>query len=203
MDPELQILPAIVFLLLYQEHVRRRRRQRVLDEPINTMGLIMTLAGGGGRPPGSRPPNYRAAVKRPRRVLRVFPWAGGRFQLNRPPAQGKTTFPRGCRLVIEPAEWEGATGATAPVAYFTVCKADSEIHFGALLRGPLPCPCHWHGHGRGPQGPRDPPYRHPVHGGFPAMNWMAVGGVRILMAAERAPQPWRIPMSSGKSAGDR
>ncbi|KAJ1091377.1 hypothetical protein NDU88_004504 [Pleurodeles waltl] len=67
----------------------------------------MTLAGGGGRPPGSRPPNYRAAVKRPQRVLRVFPWAGGRFQLNRPPAQGKTTFPRGCRLVIEPAEWEG------------------------------------------------------------------------------------------------
>ncbi|KAJ1199534.1 hypothetical protein NDU88_003368 [Pleurodeles waltl] len=28
MDPELQILPAIVFLLLYQEHVCRRRRQR-------------------------------------------------------------------------------------------------------------------------------------------------------------------------------
>ncbi|KAJ1084677.1 hypothetical protein NDU88_004823 [Pleurodeles waltl] len=169
----------------------------------NTMGLIMTLAGGGGRAPGCRPPKYRAAVKRPRRVLQVFPWAGGRLLKNSPPAQGKTTFPRGCRLVIEPAEWEGATGAVAPVAYFSVCKADTEILCGALLRGPLPCPCHWHGHGSGPQGPREPPYRHPVHGGFPAMNRMAVGGVRILMAAERAPQPWRIHTSSGKSAGDR
>ncbi|KAJ1139200.1 hypothetical protein NDU88_005575 [Pleurodeles waltl] len=28
MDPELQILPAILFLLLYQEHQRRRRRPR-------------------------------------------------------------------------------------------------------------------------------------------------------------------------------
>ncbi|KAJ1124730.1 hypothetical protein NDU88_003179 [Pleurodeles waltl] len=28
MEPELQILPAIVFLLLYQEHERRQRRPR-------------------------------------------------------------------------------------------------------------------------------------------------------------------------------
>ncbi|KAJ1095915.1 hypothetical protein NDU88_001065 [Pleurodeles waltl] len=66
---------------------------------------------------------------------------------------------------MEPAEWEGATGAVAPVANFSVCKADTEILCGALLRGPLQCPCHWHGHCRGPQGPHDTPYRHPVPGG--------------------------------------
>ncbi|KAJ1197530.1 hypothetical protein NDU88_001387 [Pleurodeles waltl] len=33
MDPELQILPAIVFLLLYQEHERRQRRPRCVSAP--------------------------------------------------------------------------------------------------------------------------------------------------------------------------
>ncbi|KAJ1114634.1 hypothetical protein NDU88_002869 [Pleurodeles waltl] len=85
---------------------------------------------------------------------------------------------------MEPAEWEGATGAVAPVANFTVCNADREIQSGALLRGPLQCPCHWHGHCRGPQGPHDNPYRHPVPGGRTARNRMAVWAVRIPMAAQ-------------------
>ncbi|KAJ1117413.1 hypothetical protein NDU88_005613 [Pleurodeles waltl] len=104
---------------------------------------------------------------------------------------------------MEPAEWEGATGAVAPVANFSACKADTEILRGALLRGPLQCPCHWHGHCRGSQGPRSIPYRHPVPGGRTARNRMAVGGVRIPMAAERAPPPWRILKGSGKSAVHR
>ncbi|KAJ1150445.1 hypothetical protein NDU88_003236 [Pleurodeles waltl] len=80
---------------------------------------------------------------------------------------------------MEPAEWEGATGAVAPVADFSVCTADTEILCGALLRGPLQCPCHWHGHCRGPHGPHDTPYRHPVPGGRTARNRMAVWGVGI------------------------
>ncbi|KAJ1117010.1 hypothetical protein NDU88_005211 [Pleurodeles waltl] len=67
---------------------------------------------------------------------------------DRPPAQGKTPFPRGCRLVIEPAEWDGATGATAPVAYFTVCYADSEILAGPSYGGP----CSAHAIGMGTAG---------------------------------------------------
>ncbi|KAJ1149916.1 hypothetical protein NDU88_002715 [Pleurodeles waltl] len=109
---------------------------------------------------------------------------------------------------MEPAEWEGATGAVAPVANFTVCNADSEIQSGALLRGPLQCPCHWHGHCRGPQGPHDTPYRHPVpgwrygvsespwrrselrrHGGFfwAAENRRETAGFPLLTAAK---PPW-------------
>ncbi|KAJ1206332.1 hypothetical protein NDU88_001739 [Pleurodeles waltl] len=79
-----------------------------------------------------------------------------------------------------------ATGAVAPVAYFTVCAADSEIHLGAPLRGP-----------------RDPPYRHPVPGGRTAGIWMAVGGVGIPSAAQQAAPPWRIQWGGGTLAGDR
>ncbi|KAJ1112518.1 hypothetical protein NDU88_000781 [Pleurodeles waltl] len=78
--------------------------------------------GGRRRPPAEvPPPKYRSAVERPLRVFWDLPWAGGRPPKGCPPAHCKSTFPLRCRLRIEPAEWEGATGAVAPVAYFSVC----------------------------------------------------------------------------------
>ncbi|KAJ1215653.1 hypothetical protein NDU88_003261 [Pleurodeles waltl] len=44
MEPELQILSAIVFLLLYQEHNRRRRRPRPLEL---TTSLVRMTTGDG------------------------------------------------------------------------------------------------------------------------------------------------------------
>ncbi|KAJ1203202.1 hypothetical protein NDU88_006995 [Pleurodeles waltl] len=44
MGPELQILPALVFLLLYQEHDRRRRRPR----PLELTTSLVRLATGDG-----------------------------------------------------------------------------------------------------------------------------------------------------------
>ncbi|KAJ1204065.1 hypothetical protein NDU88_007846 [Pleurodeles waltl] len=128
--------------------------------------------GGRRRPPATVPPtNDRTAVKRPRRPFSHFRWAGGRSPKERPPAQRKCPCNEDAGSEWSRRSCRGATGAAAPVAYFSVCFADTEILCGALLRGPLQCPCHWHGHCRGPQGP--------------------------------APPPWRIPPSSGKSAGDR
>ncbi|KAJ1184110.1 hypothetical protein NDU88_000920 [Pleurodeles waltl] len=154
--------------------------------------------GGRRRPSAKVPPlNDRTAVKRPRRPFRHFLWAGGRSPKECPPAQRKCPCNEDAGSELSRRSCRGATGAVAPVAYFSVCLADTEILCGALLQGPLQCPCH------GPQGPRGTPYRHPVPGGRPARNRMAVGGVRIPMAAERAPQPWRIHKGSGKPAGDR
>ncbi|KAJ1219011.1 hypothetical protein NDU88_006582 [Pleurodeles waltl] len=54
MEPELQILPAFIFLLLYQEHERRRRRQRgacgggVLFSGACGGGVLFSGAFGGG-----------------------------------------------------------------------------------------------------------------------------------------------------------
>ncbi|KAJ1172733.1 hypothetical protein NDU88_004576 [Pleurodeles waltl] len=122
--------------------------------------------GGRREPPAWRePPEYRCAVKRPPQVFWVSHWAGGRLPKGRPPAQWETPLHEDAGSEWSRRSGGCATGAVAPVAYFSVCKADTEIQSGALLRGPLQCPCHWHGHCRGPQGPHDTPHRHPVPGG--------------------------------------
>ncbi|KAJ1216534.1 hypothetical protein NDU88_004135 [Pleurodeles waltl] len=48
MEPELQILPAFIFLLLYQEHERRRRRPRGASG-----GCVLASGAGGGSVLGS------------------------------------------------------------------------------------------------------------------------------------------------------
>ncbi|KAJ1182068.1 hypothetical protein NDU88_007263 [Pleurodeles waltl] len=97
--------------------------------------------GGRRRPSAKVPPlNDRTAVKRPRRPFRHFLWAGGRSPKERPPAQRKCPCNEDAGSELSRRSCRGATGAVAPVAYFSVCLADTEILCGALLRGPLQCP---------------------------------------------------------------
>ncbi|KAJ1126956.1 hypothetical protein NDU88_005362 [Pleurodeles waltl] len=102
------------------------------------------------------PPFGRSAVKRLRRPFWLSRWASGHPPKERPPAQRE----RPCNTEAG-SEWSrrccrGATGAVAPVAIFTVCKADSENLYGALLGGP--CTAHASGMGSAgaPRGPTTP-----------------------------------------------
>ncbi|KAJ1174443.1 hypothetical protein NDU88_006265 [Pleurodeles waltl] len=88
-------------------------------------------------------------------------------------------------------------GAVAPVAIFSVCKADTENLYGALLG--VPCTAHASGMGSAgdPRGPTTP---------VPAILFLEQDGgkgVGIPMAALLAASPWRIPMARGKPAGNR
>ncbi|KAJ1206335.1 hypothetical protein NDU88_001742 [Pleurodeles waltl] len=69
-----------------------------------------------------------------------FRWAGGRSPKERPPAQRKCPCNEDAGSEWSRRSCRGATGAVAPVAYFSVCIADTEILCGGLLRGPLQCP---------------------------------------------------------------
>ncbi|KAJ1091418.1 hypothetical protein NDU88_004544 [Pleurodeles waltl] len=94
--------------------------------------------GGRRRLSAKVPPlNDRTAVKRPRRPFRHFLWAGGRSPKERPPAQRKCPCNEDAGSELSRRSCRGATGAVAPVTYFSVCLADTEILCGALLRGPL------------------------------------------------------------------
>ncbi|KAJ1157649.1 hypothetical protein NDU88_010353 [Pleurodeles waltl] len=155
--------------------------------------------GGRQSAPAMRsPPNGRSAVRRPRMPFCLSRWAGGR-----PPAQRE----RPCNEEAG-SEWSrrscrGATGAVAPVAIFTVCKADSENHHGALLGGP--CTAHASGMGSAgaPRGPTTP---------VPAILFLPVRTARNRVAGRGSESPWRrckqrrawrIPWARVKTAGNR
>ncbi|KAJ1191359.1 hypothetical protein NDU88_000675 [Pleurodeles waltl] len=141
------------------------------------MGVILTSAGGGGRPP-KFPRQNTAARSKDRRGNSEFPAgpAGDRQK------EAGNPLPRGCRLRMEPRGGKGATGAVAPVAIFSVCYADTENLCGALLGGP----CNAHAIGMGtagaPRGPTTP---------VPASKVLAVKTARTRLAGRGSESPWR------------
>ncbi|KAJ1092964.1 hypothetical protein NDU88_006074 [Pleurodeles waltl] len=139
------------------------------------------------------PPFGCSTVKRPRRPFWLSRWARQRStrqaQWERPcnNEAGSEWSRRSCR---------GATGAVAPVVIFTVCKADSENHGGALLGAP--CTAHASGMGSAgaPRGPTTP---------VPSILFLAVKTARNRMAGRGWESPCSAAMeiqpSRGKSGG--
>ncbi|KAJ1202684.1 hypothetical protein NDU88_006481 [Pleurodeles waltl] len=146
-----------------------------------------TRHNGGHSDPGGRreapawrePPNDRTAVKRPRRPFWLSRWAGGRPPEGRPPAQRETPFNNEAGSEWSRRSCRRGTGAVAPVAIFSVCFADTENLYGALLGAPST----------------------PV----PAIMLLAVKTARNRVAGRGSESPWRrrIPWARGKPAGNR
>ncbi|KAJ1199691.1 hypothetical protein NDU88_003524 [Pleurodeles waltl] len=128
------------------------------------------------------PPNDRTAGKRPRRSFQLSRWAGGRPPKGCPPAQRESPCNEEAGSEWSRRSCRGATGAVAPVAIFTVCKADSENLCGALLGGP--CTAHASGLGSAgaPRGPKAP---------IPAILVLAVDTARNRLAGRGSESPWR------------
>ncbi|KAJ1138335.1 hypothetical protein NDU88_004722 [Pleurodeles waltl] len=96
-----------------------------------------------------------------------------------------------------------ATGADAPIALFTVCRADSEKPHGALLRGP--CTAHASGMGSAvaPRGPVTPRTTSLFLAVQTARKRLTVGGLVIPWAALLAALPWWITIARAIVAGNR
>ncbi|KAJ1198775.1 hypothetical protein NDU88_002614 [Pleurodeles waltl] len=167
------------------------------------MGVILSLAGGGSRPPSG---NRQKTVPRSkdRGGHSGFPTglAGDRRKSSRQPS-GKHPSHEDAG-----SEWSRRSGKVRRVQLHLSRISVSAKQTLKFFVGPSyggPCSAHAIGMGTagGLQGPHGTPYRHPVPGGRTARNRMAVRGVRIPMAAQQAAPPWRIPMGNGKSAVHR
>ncbi|KAJ1179629.1 hypothetical protein NDU88_004863 [Pleurodeles waltl] len=128
------------------------------------------------------PPNGRSAVRRLRRPFWLSRWAGGRPPKGRPAAQRESPCNEEAGSEWSRRSCRGATGAVAPVAIFTVCTADSENLYGALLGDP--CTAHASGMGSAgaPRGPTTP---------VPAILVLAVKTARNRLAGRGSESPWR------------
>ncbi|KAJ1100383.1 hypothetical protein NDU88_005469 [Pleurodeles waltl] len=120
------------------------------------MGVILTLAGGGGRPPEFPPPEYRTAVRRPLRLFCVSRWAGGRPPGGRPPAQRETPS-----LEEAGSEWSRRSGKVRRVHLHPSRISVSAQQTLKFFVGPSyggPCSAHAIGMGTAgaPRGPTTP-----------------------------------------------